>query len=45
MSKKLRLGRGTAGKDAFVGALERVGKSIKAELVEDTTRESLQDFI
>lgn len=44
-SKKLRLGRGSAGKVAVMGARERETGLIKAEVVEDTSRETSHGFI
>lgn len=44
-SKKLGLGRGTAGKKAVVGARDRKTGLVKAEVVDDTTRETLHGFI
>lgn len=44
-SKKLRAGRGTVGKKAVVGIKDRETKSVRAEVVEDTTKATLQGFI
>lgn len=44
-SKKLRAGRGTVGKVAVVGVRERETGLIKAEVVDDTSRETLHGFI
>ena len=44
-NKKLRLGRGTAGKIAVVGVLERSTKRVVAEVVAHVDRETLQDFM
>lgn len=44
-SKKLRVGRGVAGKKAVVGARDRESGMIRAEVVDDTTRKTLHGFI
>lgn len=44
-SKKLHAGRGAVGKMAVVGAKDRATGKIKAEVVEDTTAETLHDFV
>ena len=44
-NKKLRLGRGTAGKIAVVGVLERSSKRVVAEVVAGVDRDTLRDFI
>ena len=38
-------GRGSVGKTAVVGAKDRVTKRVAAKVVEDTTAETLQDFV
>ena len=43
--KKLNAGRGTVGKKAVVGIKDRHTKQVRAEVVEDTTKETLQGFI
>lgn len=44
-SKKLRAGRGTVGKAVVVGAKDRETGKIKADVVPDTTAQSLQTFV
>lgn len=44
-AKKLRAGRGAVGKKAVVGVKDRATKNVRAEVVEDTTKETLQDFV
>ncbi len=43
--KKLNLGRGGVGKSIVVGAKERDTKQIKARVIPNTTRETLQGFV
>ena len=43
--KRLQAGRGTVGKKAVVGIKDRATKHVRAEVVEDTTKETLQGFI
>lgn len=43
--KKLRAGRGTVGKTAVAGALDRDSRQVKAQVVERTNRETLQGFV
>ena len=43
--KKLRLGRGAAGKFTIVGARSRRDKQVRAEVVENTRRATLHDFV
>ena len=45
MTDVFRLGRGTAGKVAVVGVLERSTQRVVAEVVSRVDRETLQDFI
>ena len=44
-SKKLHAGRGTVGKAAVVGAKDRGTNRVKAKVVNDTTAETLQNFV
>ncbi len=44
-SRKLHAGRGPVGKTAIVGVKDRATGKIKAEVVEDTTSETLQNFV
>ena len=44
-SKRLRAGRGAVGKQPVVGVKERRSKLVKAEVIPDTTRETLHEFI
>ena len=44
-SRKLHAGRGPVGKTAVVGVKDRATGKIKAEVVEDTTSETLQNFV
>jgi transposase-like protein len=44
-NKKLRSGRGTVGKVAVVGAKDRETGKIRAEVVEKTDAETLQNFV
>lgn len=44
-SKKLRLGQGVAGKQPVVGVRHRESGLIRAQVINDTTRETLQGFI
>ena len=44
-SKKLRLGRGTAGKKAVIGVRHRESGMVRARVIDDTTKETLQGFI
>ena len=43
--KKLRAGRGTVGKSAVLGVKDRKTKRIRAEVIEDTTKHTMQEFI
>lgn len=43
--KKLNAGRGTAGKTAVVGLKDRAANTVRAEVVDDTKRETLHTFI
>lgn len=43
-SKKLKVGRGPAGKQAVIGACERSGR-VKTSMVRDTTKDELHRFI
>ncbi len=43
--KKLKAGRGAVGKAAVVGIKERKSNKVKAKVVEDTKKETLQDFV
>ena len=43
--KKLKAGRGAVGKSAVLGAKDRKTKQVRAKVVEDTTKETSQDFI
>ena len=43
--KKLRAGRGTTGKFIVVGARSRRNKQVRAEVVENTRRPTLHDFV
>ena len=43
--KKLHAGRGPVGKAAVVGAKDRETGKVRAEVVEDTTTETLHDFV
>ena len=43
--KKLNSGRGTIGKKAVVGLKDRETKQVRTEVVEDTTKETLQGFV
>lgn len=40
-----KLGRGTAGKTAVVGAKDRTSKAVTAKVVPDTTKATLQEFV
>lgn len=40
-----KLGRGTAGKTAVVGAKDRASKAVTAKVVPDTTKRTLQGFV
>ena len=42
--KKLNAGRGTVGKTAVVGVKDRKTKEVRAEVIPDTTAETLQGF-
>ena len=42
--KKLNAGRGTVGKTAVVGVKDRKAKEVRAEVIPDTTAETLQGF-
>lgn len=44
-SKKLHAGRGTVGKTAVVGMKERDGNRVRAEVVQATDKETLQEFV
>ena len=44
-SKKRRKGRGTAGKTAVAGLKDRATGQVKAEVISDTTSETLQGFV
>ena len=44
-SKKLHAGRGGVGKSIVVGAKERESRKVKANVIEDTRRPTLQEFI
>ena len=44
-SKKRRKGRGTAGKTAVAGLKDRTTGQVKAEVISDTTSETLQGFV
>ena len=44
-SKKLRAGRGTVGKTGVVGMKERESNKIRAEVVQATDKDTLQDFV
>ena len=44
-SKKLNAGRGTVGKTAVVGTKDRITKQIQAQVVSDTTAETLTGFV
>ena len=44
-SNRLRQGRGTVGKTAVVGMIERDTRRVKAKVVERTDKETLQDFV
>lgn len=44
LSKRLRAGRGTVGKQAVIGAHERDGK-VKTAMISNTDRENLHNFI
>ena len=43
--KKHHAGRGTVGKKAVVGVKDRPTKQVRAEVVEDTTKATLQGFV
>lgn len=43
--KKLNAGRGTVGKTAVVGIMDRDSGQVNAQVVEDTTRETLHGFV
>ncbi len=43
--KKLRAGRGTVGKQPVAGVRDRTTGLIRTEVVEDTTKSTLQDFV
>ncbi len=43
--KKQNAGRGAVGKSAVVGIKERKSNKVKAKVVEDTKKETLQDFV
>ena len=44
-SKKLYAGRGPVGKTAVVGAKDRKTNKISAQVIQDTTADTLQDFV
>ena len=44
-SKKLRAGRGAAGKTAVAGMRDRAAKRVAAEVVAATDKRTLQDFV
>ena len=44
-SKKLRAGRGTVGKQPVVGGRDRASGRVHAQVVPNTTKEELQDFV
>ena len=44
-SKKLRAGRGTVGKVAVVGMIERDTRQVRAQVVDKTDKETLQAFV
>ncbi|MYF39384.1 MAG: IS1595 family transposase [Rhodothermaceae bacterium] len=44
-NKRLNAGRGTVGKTAVVGAKDRETNKVQAQVVEDTTAETLQTFV
>ena len=44
-SKRLNAGRGPVGKTAVVGAKDRKTNKVQAQVVEDTTAETLQTFV
>ena len=44
-SKRLRAGRGTAGKVAVVGVKDRETKKVAAQVVESTDKATLQGFV
>ncbi|MDE0305114.1 MAG: IS1595 family transposase [Albidovulum sp.] len=44
-SKKLHAGRGTVGKSIVVGTKDRDNKQIKAQVVPNTTKKTLQGFV
>ena len=44
-SKKLRMGRGTVGKTAVVGAKDRDTNHVDAEVVQNVNSENMRDFI
>ncbi|MCY4385180.1 MAG: IS1595 family transposase [Nitrospinae bacterium] len=44
-NKKQKAGRGAVGKAAVVGIKERKSNKVKAKVVEDTKKETLQDFV
>ena len=43
--KKLNAGRGAVGKTAIVGIKDRKTKRVRLEVVENTTKQTLQDFV
>ena len=43
--RKLMTGRGSVGKTAIVGARDRPTKRVKAKVIPDTTKETLQGFV
>ena len=45
LDKKLRAGRGTIGKSIVVGARSRRNKQVRAEVVENTRRPTLHEFV
>ena len=44
-NKRLNAGRGTVGKTAVVGAKDRETNQVQAQVVEDTTADTLQEFV
>ena len=44
-SKKLHVGRGGTGKSIVVGVKERESKQVKAQVIENTKRNTMHDFI
>ena len=44
-NKKLKQGRGATGKTAVIGVKERESKKVKAEVIDNTKRNTLHGFI